>query len=74
MTTTRRDFMATAALGATSLALAPRTLRAAPAGAKPPMRFIFLHKGNGLFPSVMVPPSLSKDDAAIEVQRALLGL
>jgi len=72
--TTRRDFMATAALGAASLALAPRALRAAPAGSKPPMRFIFLHKGNGLFPSVMVPPSLSKDEAATEAKKGPLNL
>ena len=66
--------MATAALGATSLALAPRVLCAKPAGTKPPMRFIFLHKGNGLFPSVMVPPSLSKEDAAKEAKKESLNL
>ncbi len=74
MNTTRRDFMATAALNATGLALAPRALRAASAGSKPPMRFIFLHKGNGLFPSVMVPPSLSKDEAATEAKKGALNL
>ena len=74
MTTTRRDFMATAALGAAGLALAPRAVRAAPAGAKPPMRFVFLHKGNGLFPSVMVPPSLSRDEAATEAKKGALDL
>jgi hypothetical protein len=72
--TTRRDFMATAALGATSLALAPRAAWAKPTGGKPPMRFVFLHKGNGLFPSVMVPPSLSKDDAATEAKKGPLNL
>ncbi|WP_439621629.1 DUF1552 domain-containing protein [Gemmata sp.] len=72
--TTRRDFMATAALGATGLALAPRSAWARPAGGKPPMRFIFLHKGNGLFPSVMVPPSLGKDDAAAEAKKGALNL
>lgn len=72
--TTRREFMATAALGATALAGAPRALRAAPAGGKPPMRFVFLHKGNGLFPSVMVPPSLSKDEAATEAKKGALNL
>jgi hypothetical protein len=71
---TRREFMATAALGASGLALAPRALRAAPAGAKPPMRFVFIHKGNGLFPSVMVPPSLSKDEAATEAKKGALNL
>jgi hypothetical protein len=72
--TSRRDFMATAALGATALTLAPRAVWAAPTSNKPPMRFIFLHKGNGLFPSVMVPPSLSKDDAATEVNKGPLNL
>ncbi|MGL6094230.1 MAG: DUF1552 domain-containing protein [Fimbriiglobus sp.] len=66
--------MATAALGATALALAPRAVRAATAGAKPPTRFIFLHKGNGLYPSVMVPPGLGKDDAAKEAKKAPLNL
>ena len=31
------------------------------AEAKPPMRFIFLHRGNGLWPRVMVPPSFGKN-------------
>jgi len=71
---TRREFLATAALGAGALAGAPRALSAAPAGAKPPMRFVFVHKGNGLFPSVMVPPSLSKEDAAKEAKKDALNL
>jgi len=71
---TRREFLATAALGAGALAGAPHALRAAPAGAKPPMRFVFVHKGNGLFPSVMVPPSLSKEDAAKEAKKDALNL
>ena len=29
--------------------------------AKPPMRFIFMHRGNGLWPKVMVPESFDKD-------------
>lgn len=70
--TTRRDFMATAALGA--IALAPRKAWTKPTGGKAPMRFIFLHKGNGLFPSVLVPPSLSKDDAATEAKKGPLNL
>lgn len=72
--TTRRDFMVTAALGAVGLALAPRKAQATPTAGKPPMRFIFLHKGNGLFPSVMVPPSLSKEDAATEAKKGPLDL
>jgi hypothetical protein len=72
--TTRRKFLATAAHGATALALATRALRAKPIAGKPPMRFIFLHKGNGQFPSFMVPPTLSKDEAAIEAKKGPLNL
>jgi hypothetical protein len=72
--TTRRDFMATAALGATSLALTPCGVWAKSAEGKPPMRFIFLHKGNGHFPSFMVPPTLSKDEAATEAKKGALDL
>ena len=32
-------------------------------------RFIFLHKGNGLFPHTMVPPTLSSDDEAKEKRK-----
>ncbi|MEZ5301999.1 MAG: DUF1552 domain-containing protein [Verrucomicrobiales bacterium] len=39
---------------AASSAVAPA---AAGSGTKPPMRFVFMHRGNGLFPRVMVPPS-----------------
>lgn len=28
----------------------------------PPMRFIFMHRGNGLFPKVMVPPSFGPNE------------
>jgi hypothetical protein len=30
------------------------------------MRFIFMHRGNGLFPKVMVPPSFGKDEMEME--------
>ncbi|CAN5600134.1 DUF1552 domain-containing protein [soil metagenome] len=61
--TTRRDFMRTAAIGATAFSLAPRAAWAKPASNKPPMRFIFLHRGNGLYPAMMVPPTLAKADS-----------
>lgn len=72
--TTRREFLATAALGATGLLLPPRAVRANPAGTKPPMRFVFVHKGNGQYPSSMVPPTLSKDEAATEAKKGALDL
>jgi hypothetical protein len=64
----RREFLKSTALGAGAMLLptfASRAL-AAPAAGRPPTRFIFMHKGNGLFPSVMVPPSLSKQELAKE--------
>jgi len=53
----RRDFLKQSLLGAGALAAlnAPQLL-AAPG--KPPMRFIFMHRGNGLWPRVCAPPSL----------------
>ena len=52
----RRDFLKTGMFGLGAMALVNRSdLLAAPS--KPPMRFIFLHRGNGLWPRVMVPPS-----------------
>ena len=71
--TTRRDFMATAALGTAALALAPRTTWAKPESAKPPMRFVFLHKGNGQIPSHLALPSFSKEDAAAEGKKTALN-
>jgi len=66
--------MKTAAVGAAGLTLAPRATGAKPSGTKPPMRFIFLHKGNGLYPTALVPPSLGKADADQEAKKAALDL
>lgn len=65
---TRRDFLKASAVGAGALLLpsSRSPLFGAPVTGRPPMRFIFMHKGNGLFPSVMVPPSLSAADLAKE--------
>ena len=57
---TRRDFLKTSALSTAVTVLGTNRLFAAPG--QPPMRFIFMHKGNGLFPKVMVPPSLNPED------------
>ena len=56
----RRDFLKHAflALGGLSLpGFLPR-LSAAQSGTAP-LRFIFMHRGNGLFPNVCVPPTLA---------------
>lgn len=68
----RRDFLKTAflAMGGMSLPGAIPRLSAAQTGlgkaGGPPMRFIFMHRGNGLFPKVMVPPSFGPDLMAKE--------
>jgi hypothetical protein len=64
--TTRRDFLKTGLFSAGAMAMMnPASLFAA--SNKPPMRFIFMHRGNGLWPKVMVPPSF--DDKQMEMER-----
>ena len=53
----RRQFLTQSLATAGAFGLAyPRLLASAPK-TKPPTRFIFLHKGNGLLPQSLVPPS-----------------
>jgi hypothetical protein len=63
----RRDFFKQSALGAAAMAFVPG-LFAHPSNGTP-KRFIFMHRGNGLFPKVMVPPSLSQHDMAREQKK-----
>ena len=56
----RRNFLQTGLFSAGAMALMNRS-RIFAATEKPPMRFIFMQRGNGLWPKVMVPPSLSKE-------------
>jgi hypothetical protein len=58
----RRNFLKTSLLGAGAMALGSRSLLANPTAGTPPTRFIFIHKGNGLFPKAMVPPTFGKED------------
>lgn len=58
----RRDFLKTGLYGASAMALMPGMFAAPSVSGKPPTRFIFMHKGNGLLPASMVPPTLSKAD------------
>lgn len=69
---TRRDFIRNAflAMGGLSLpGLSAAQLGMTPAGT-PPMRFIFMHRGNGLFPKVMVPPSFGPKEMELEKRNA----
>jgi hypothetical protein len=67
---TRRDFLkfSMLATGGISLPGVIPNLFANPASGAP-MRFIFMHRGNGLFPKVLVPPSLSEQDLAREEKK-----
>lgn len=60
----RRAFISQTVAATSGLTLAPWLLETlgAQATGRAPMRFIFMHKGNGLFPQVMVPPSLRRED------------
>lgn len=58
--TTRRDFLRSGLFSAAAMTmLKPNALRAATERVS--KRFIFLHRGNGLWPRVMVPPGLDED-------------
>lgn len=63
----RRHFMKTSLLGAGAMAMVPQSLWAS--SDQPPRRFIFMHKGNGLFPRVLVPPTLSEQETKLEQQK-----
>jgi hypothetical protein len=71
----RRNFLLNAAAAGGGLSFAPWLQEAlgAPKPGQPPMRFIFMHKGNGLFPHVMVPPTLNKDDNEKEKRKEAIS-
>ena len=54
-------------LAAGALSFAPSWLQADSASNKPPTRFIFIHKGNGLHPHSLVPPTF--DEKLIESEK-----
>ena len=73
----RREFVRNAflAMGGLSMpGMMPRLSAASQTAAglsgKPPMRFIFMTRGNGLFPKVMVPPSFGSKEMEMEKNRA----
>ena len=70
-TPSRRRFIQNAflAMGGLSLPGAIPNLSAAGVAGKPPTRFIFMHRGNGLFPKVMVPPSFGPEEMAKEKKK-----
>jgi len=64
---TRRDVLKTAGYAAGAACLpfsAPNSFAAGAAGKKPPIRFIFMTKGNGLPPHVLAPSTFSDEEKA----------
>ncbi|MEM7478981.1 MAG: hypothetical protein AAF483_28695, partial [Planctomycetota bacterium] len=69
--TDRRNFLThslltAGAIGATSSIVPAKLFAAAKPGSKPPTRFIFLHKGNGLLPQTLVPPTWNEKQKEAE--------
>lgn len=64
--TNRREFLSQSLAGIGALSLASQSLWADTISSKPPTRFIFMHKGNGLLPSSLVPPTFSKKQLETE--------
>lgn len=66
----RRDFLIQSLLATGALSVAQPTLFGANSTKKtPPQRFIFLHKGNGLLPDSLVPPSFSNEQLESEKRK-----
>ena len=65
----RRDFLKQSLLGAGAMALMNAPKQLAATNGKPPTRFIFMHRGNGLWPRVCVPPSLDAKTMELEKRK-----
>ena len=65
----RRDFLKQSLLGAGAMALMNAPQQLAATNGKPPTRFIFMHRGNGLWPRVCVPPSLDAKTMELEKRK-----
>lgn len=68
--TTRRDFLSQSLAGIGALSLASRSLATENADSKPPMRFIFMHKGNGLLPESLSLPTFGDEQLKAEKQKS----
>ena len=65
----RRDFLTKSVLGAGAMSLMPPHLFANIDPSKPPTRFIFLHKGNGLLPGSLALPSFNEQQQQTEKKK-----
>lgn len=71
--TTRRSFLQTS-LTAAVLSSFPELFSAERSATGAPLRFIFMHRGNGLFPEALVPPSFSADQKQQDQQKQPLDI
>ena len=62
----RREFLSHTLAGTAAMSLTAPGLLANSSTGKPPMRFIFIHKGNGLLPESLVPPTFDKEQLEAE--------
>ena len=68
--TTRRDFLSRSLAGIGAFSLASQSLSAESVPSKPPMRFIFMHKGNGLLPESLVLPTFQREQLDAEQRKS----
>jgi hypothetical protein len=62
----RREFLSHTLAGTAAMSLTAPGLLADSSNGKPPMRFIFIHKGNGLLPDSLIPPTFDKEQLETE--------
>ena len=65
----RREFLSHTLAGTAAMSLTAPGLLADSTTGKPPMRFIFIHKGNGLLPNSLIPPTLDKEQLETENEK-----
>ena len=68
--TTRREFLSHSLAGIGALSLASQSLLAESLPSKPPMRFIFMHKGNGLLPDSLMLPTFEREQLDAEKRKS----
>lgn len=68
--TTRREFLSQSLAGIGALSLASQSLLADGLPSNPPMRFIFMHKGNGLLPDSLMLPTFEQEQLDAEKRKS----
>ena len=68
--TSRREFLSQSLAGIGALSLASQSRSAENSPSKPPMRFIFMHKGNGLLPESLVLPTFEREHMDAEKRKS----